>query len=201
MNKTWLHFIGGYYKSSEKFLSEAKHFGITRRIPAQIAMGMSFGDKIILLRWKNKLAYAFAEMTISNIVLESQVSEKVCQKLAETGKAKPSGKSENVVINRECGSYVSIEPWDTDAEISEIIEMALKEVSGDQKLFVMIGGILTKVYDNPIEMVGVKFTRSVIHLSSWHKEQLDLYQSDLSCQQDVNYITPILDYRKHERLH
>lgn len=194
MNKTWLHFIGGYYKSSEKFLSEANRLGITRRIPAQIAQGMSFGDKIVLLRWKNKLAYAFAEMTISNVVLESEISKKVCQKLAEEGKAKPSGKSEKVV-NRECGSYVSIEPWDTDAEISEIIKVALEEVSGDQKLFVMIGGTLTKVYDHPLEMIGVKFTRSVIHLSSWNKGQLDLYQSNLSYQ-DANYITPILDYRK-----
>lgn len=113
INKVWFHFIGGYYKSVEKFLTEAKRLGITRRIPVQIARGMNFGDKIILLRWKHKCAMAFAEMIVTNIVLDEGISEQVCQKLAEKGKVKPLrgiGEIKPTTIIRECGSYISAKP-------------------------------------------------------------------------------------------
>ena len=166
--QTWLHYIGGYYKTADAFVSEAQRIGISRRVAALAARGIQFGDRVILLRWNEGRPHAFAEMQITGLVLDHEIAARVGRELEAQGKAEyfEGGGS----IQRACGSYISLGTWCVDAELSEIIDIALQiaeqeKPAGQEKaaLFVMLGGRLTEVYPNPVSLTpSPKFTRGFI---------------------------------------
>jgi hypothetical protein len=160
----WMHYIGGYYDSVELFIREAKQHGISRRIPLQSAPGMHFGDRVILLRYHNKITVsAFGEMEIHSIIFDVAISHAVGQRLAQDGKAQyiEGGAS----VNRECGSYIITGTWIVTVDIPDIIKLAL-EISESQQIkntFAMIGGPLTMVYKSPVYLdPAPKFCRGFI---------------------------------------
>ncbi len=145
----WHHFIGGHYASPESFVAEAQKQGISRRIPAQNAKGMSFGDRVVLLRFVNaETVIAFAEMVVSRVMLDGEITQKIGNDLQEAGRAsyqENGGAGE--MVNRECGEYLIAGTWqvDPDVDIAELIRMAERYADGE-KLFVMLGGELSQVY-------------------------------------------------------
>lgn len=159
----WMHYIGGYYKTHKQFIREAQRSGITRRIPATVARGMNYGDRVILLRYAGKgSVFGFAEMVITGIVLTGDIADKVGQKLASDGRATytPGGG----MVQRECGSFMIMGTWHVNADMKEIMETA-SEIAEKEKLdlFVMISGKLTHVYDAPIYLQPAPaFTRGFI---------------------------------------
>lgn len=170
LNKTYGHYVGqGYYSSDEAFISEAEKYGISRRTPANIAKGMNFKDRIVFLRYggrESKTVFAFCEGRISDIVLEKEIADKIGTKLAEQGRATYNGDIAGQV-ERGCGSFSVIGGWTvSNVSLTEIMAEAMKlaEESGE-KLFVMVGAKLTKVYDTPTMLVPPPpFTRTFLHL-------------------------------------
>lgn len=157
----WMHYIGGYYDSVERFIREAKRQGVSRRIPLQVARGMRFGDRVILLRYHDKTTVsAFGEFVVRNIFFDDAISQAVGKRLEETGKAQYFEGGGSVM--RECGSYIIAGTWLVTVEIPEIVDIAL-ELSEGKPAFAMIGGPLTKVYQPPVFLdPAPKFSRGFI---------------------------------------
>jgi hypothetical protein len=153
---------------------------------------MRFGDRVVLLRWlgKGRGVQAFAAMTITNLILERSISEQVCRDLEAEGRAEYS--EGGGLVQRECGFYISLGSWSVKAEISEIMDSAIKVAEKDGKeAFAMIGGRLTEIYETPILLSPApKFTRGFIRDNS-----LTQFGSDAV---DARNVVSIKDYRKNE---
>lgn len=162
---TWLHFIGGYYKNEQKFVREARKFGISRRAPAQMVHAMEFGDRLIFLRYvKGQAAFAFAEGVIVGITLDGAIAKKVGDRLIDEGKATYS--EGGGIVERECGSYMVLGSFQVTATLKETMAIALefhhKQESADP-LFVMVNAKLIRAYKAPVYLSpSPKFTRGFI---------------------------------------
>lgn len=167
---TWMHFIGGYYKSEQKFIREAKKFGVSRRVPAQVVQGMEFGDRLIFLRYvKGQQAFAFAEGVIVGITLDGSVANQVGQRLIDEGKAIYN--EGGGIVERECGSYFVLGHFEVTATLKETMAIA-REIHGKQSkaegkepepLFVMVNAKLTRAYKAPVYLSpSPNFTRGFI---------------------------------------
>lgn len=151
---SWHHFIGGFYKSTDRFIAEARRLGISRRVPAKVARGMHFGDRIVLLRWLGKdpagrgRVEAFAECTITGITLADGIGAEVGRQLADEGRASFDGGGG--VVQRDCGFYMVTGGWSVEADLPELIERA--QAIADERgveLFCMVPGRLDQVYESP----------------------------------------------------
>jgi hypothetical protein len=197
---TWIHFIGGQYRSEAAFIREARRFGISRRVPAQSARGMAYGDRVVLARWfgKERGAYGFASFRVTDLIFEGEMAQKVAKKLEEEGltiKYTPAGGGERSPVQRECGSYmvlgvITIENntgRDIDTSLKRMIELAL-EISKDEdeKLFIMIGGKLEQVYDTPVKCPDQKFHRGISRVSD----------AEIADGPRSNSLVAVGDYRK-----
>lgn len=192
-----MHFIGGYYSSPEKFVKEAQGpGGIARRIPAQVARGMAFGDRVVLLRYNGKgNVIAFAEMVIDGVTFEGNMAGKVGKKLVEEGRATyiPGG----MVVSRECGSYLIAGVYEVtgDVTLAETVQMAQSAAGEGEKVFVMIGGHLSKVYDKPVILSPApNFTRGF-----FHAEDGSFIYEGPDDDGPVNRVVGVQDYRKASR--
>jgi hypothetical protein len=199
---TWMHFIGGYYKSEDKFVHEARKFGITRRSPAQVVRGMEFGDRLVFLRYASGNAYAFAEGQITGVTFEGSLAKEVGQKLIDTGKAEyHSADGGGMLIARECGSYIITGTYSTTASLKDVMDIAqeihaekCKAEGKDEPLFVMVNARLTQSYENPVYLSpSPKFTRGFIRASD---EAFYVAPSDHSPERNV---VAIDGYAKKER--
>lgn len=164
---TWLHFIGGYYKSTEMFVSEAKRQRISRRAPAQQVRGMQFGDRLVLLRYMRKAqVMAFAEAQIVGITLDHEIAEAVGDELQKQGLAEyhAPGAGGGTIITRECGSYRMCGSWSVRCELSDVMEIAINAAGEKgETLFVMVNAELTQAYESPTYLQPApKFTRGFI---------------------------------------
>jgi len=169
-NSTWMHFIGGYYKSEEQFVREAGKYGISRRVPAQVVRGMEFGDRLIFLRYvKGKSAYAFAEGQIVGLTLEGDIAKQVGDRLIQEGKAEYH--DGGGMVQRECGSYFVLGTFEVKTTLKETMDIA-QEVHAKQAkekgeepepLFVLVNAKLIIAYADPVYLSpSPKFTRSFI---------------------------------------
>ena len=109
---TWLHFIGGYYRTSALFLREAKKHGFSRRIPAQVARGMHFGDQVVFLCYGGRTAkpvFAFGEGVFTYVTFDAQIATQLGHELERRGPAEytPGGET----IWWECGAYTPRPPF------------------------------------------------------------------------------------------
>jgi hypothetical protein len=192
---TWMTYVGRYYKTPKHFIREAEKHGITRRIPAQVARGMQYGDRVVLLRYGRKdYVFAFAEMVIESVILEGEIADEIGHELQKEGKASytPSGG----MVTRECGSYMIFGSWSVDAELSEIVGKAIEIAKRKEKdIFVMIGGKLSRVYNQPIILSPApKFTRGFIRAN----DQATFEMSVNEQERDKNIIC-IESYQKADR--
>lgn len=163
---TWLHFVGGYYSDTDKFINEAIKSRISRRAPAQTVRGMQFGDRLVLLRYiTNSLgnsSYIFAESEIIGITLDHEVAKEVGERLKAEGKAEyHEAGSGGSIVSRECGSYLLCGGWVVTCSLSDVMGIALEIAKQkDETLFVMVNAELTKIYDNPVYLSpSPKFSR------------------------------------------
>ncbi len=167
---TWLHFIGGYYKSEKQFIKEARKFGISRRAPAQVVHGMEFGDRLVFLRYvKGQSVFAFAEGRIVGLTLNGEIAKAVGEKLVEEGKAEYH--EGGGVVKRECGSYIVLGSFEVTASLKETMDIA-QEIHGNEAkekkkepepLFVMVNAKLIRAFKEPVYLSPApKFTRSFI---------------------------------------
>lgn len=167
---TWLHFIGGYYDSESRFCREARKFGISRRVPAQMVRGMEFGDRLVFLRYVRRGAsYAFAEGQIVGITLEGDIARQVGERLIAEGKAEYSEGGE--VVSRACGSYLVLGTYQVKATLKETMAIAQeihterlrKQGENPGPMFVMLNARLVRAYKDPVYLSpSPKFTRSFI---------------------------------------
>jgi hypothetical protein len=194
---TWLHYIGGYYRSTEQFIREAQAHGVTRRIPAQVARGMQYGDRVVLLRWGGRgKVWAFAEMRIASVALEGELSRKVGERLAAEGRASFTEGGE--VVERECGCYLICGVWMVSADLPEVMDIALEIAAqdGQPAPFAMIGGTLAKVYSDPALLSPApRFTRGFIRADA----QATFEFHGQAVETPGRTITAITDYRKRAR--
>lgn len=191
---TWMHYIGKQY-TIPKFLKEAKRYGVSRRIPAQIAKGMNFKDIVVLLRWEGlgKVS-AFAEMMITGLTFDHEIAEQVGKKLQENGQATyAEAGGGGVSINRECGSFSIGGTWTVTASIPEIMALA-EEANKDsgKPLFVMLYGSLAQVYDAPQRLTPApSFTRGFIRCKQM--------MSFAPPTDETAVVVSIANYRKREK--
>ncbi len=166
---TWLHFIGGYYRTPDHFLTETQKQGFSRRVPAQVALGMHFGDKVIFLRFGGQTAktvFAFGEGVVTRVTFSAEIAAQLGQELEGRGLAEytPGGET----IQRECGAYIMAGTWTVapEVDIPQLIEAAtrLAQAQGvSTPLFVMLGGELMAAYDGPVFLdPAPHFTRGFI---------------------------------------
>lgn len=196
VRSTWMHFIGGYYSSTDKFIREAQGpGGIARRIPAQVARGMAFGDRVVLLRYNGKNnVQAFAEMVLDSVTFEGDFASKVGKKLVEQGRAAYTPGC--ISVSRECGSYIIAGVFEvaSDVSLSEIVQMAQSSASEGESVFVMIGGHLSKVYDTPVLLSPPpKFSRGFFHA----EDGTFVYEGGEG--EPPNRVIGVQDYRKASR--
>ena len=164
---TWNHFVGGSYKNKTRFLQEAKKVGISRRVPANIARGFHFGDRVILLRYHSRKGVeAFGEMVINEIIFPKEITEKIGAELIKSGAIEyRPGPLGGANVHRECGSYVIMGSYvitSPDYDIPQLVKMA-QELDKENTVFCMIGGKLMKEYANPVWLdPAPKFTRGFI---------------------------------------
>lgn len=188
---TWYHYIGGKYKNKTRFVAEAKSYGISRRVPAQVARGFHFGDRVILLRYHSRKGVeAFAEMRINEVIFEKEIAAQIGSKLQEDGLATyEAGSLGATHVHRECGDYEINGGWTVDQEKVDIPDLvkAAQELSIDT-VFCMIGGKLLKVYDQPTWLEPApQFTRGFIKSSD--AEESFEYEDD-------NRMVEIKDYKR-----
>lgn len=148
----WLHYVGGYY-SREKFVAEAQKLGVSRRIPANTAGAMEFGDIVGCLEWRGGEPEAFAEFRVTRISAPSEVAGAAVGDLLQSGRVTYQEGGE--VVERECGEYIeggsyTLAPDLTMQEMVARIK-AVCEAAGVQP-FLLLGGPLVKVYDPPFRV-------------------------------------------------
>ncbi len=175
MNAQWLHYVGGYY-TPKKFLREARRIGISRRASSNIVKNMNFGDRVLLLNWREGRPAAFGEFRISRIFFDADLQAQVVEKLkAEDKIVEDHSGGASTKVTRECGSYMmgggaSVSDDTTSRDIIETAEK-IREEEGKQgeALWVMIGGELTGTIVPPQTVVLADgafppFTRSFMHM-------------------------------------
>jgi hypothetical protein len=161
---TWMHFIGSYYDSTDKFIREAEKYGISRRAPYQAVRGMQFGDRLVCLRYFNKQQVAaFAEATITGITLDHEIAKEVGERLKAEGKAEYNEPASGggTIIARECGSFILCGSWSVTCSLVEVMDIA-EEIAKqkDIKLSVMVFARLVSCYDKPVYLQPTpKFSR------------------------------------------
>ncbi len=167
---TWLHFIGGYYKDEKRFVREARKFGISRRVPAQVVRGMEFGDCLVFLRYmRGASAFAFAEGRIVGLTLDGAIAKQVGERLIQDGKAEYQ--EGGGMVQRECGSYFVLGTFIVTVSLKETMDIAQEIHAREAKeqgkepepLFVMVNAKLTRAYKDPVYLSpSPKFTRGFI---------------------------------------
>lgn len=204
---TWLHFIGGYYRTPDRFLSETQKQGFSRRLPAHIARGMDFGDKVIFLRYGGassrmttsaKTVFAFGEGVITRVTFDASIAVQLGQQLEQRGLAEytPGGDT----ILRECGAYVLAGTWTIvpEVDIPQLIEAAtrLAQAQGETKVFVMLGGELTAAYDSPV------FLDPAPHFARGFIKTLpgSTYRYTGKAGSQAHQMLAVRNYRKAERI-
>lgn len=147
---TFLHYIGARYKP-ERFIAEAEKYGVTRRVAWHRAKKFSFGDRVLLAQWSKGEPYLFAEFAINSIVVEGDAGAETIAHLMEEGLIQGDIIQGDFEVKRECGSYsiVCACRLDESVTIEELVELC--QSTTDEPWF-MVGGPLTKVFDDPVDL-------------------------------------------------
>jgi len=118
----WLHWIGkSYYHTPKNFLTEARKFGITRRIGLKTLKRMKWGDRVVCIMREpglksGSLFMEFPVTLISGLSAEVQgeVMAKFDYEIVDLG---------GMMVSRGCGSYVTGPSATVNASIEEMAEV------------------------------------------------------------------------------
>ena len=137
-----LHWVGAEFYSIPEFVSEARKWGVNRRVKPQTLKGMNFGDRIYLVSREKGLkspvifGYFYLE-TVRGVRLDEETRERMEE---ETGKRIEVSQSDlSLLVKRGCGYAVTGGLYcTTDASIQELVdygETEDPEVQGGLVLF------------------------------------------------------------------
>ena len=152
----WLHYVGKQY-SMDQFIDEALRVGISRRVPANVAANMGWGDRIILARWKDpdanpNGAAIFAEAQITGLVFDEETARAISAEIIDEVRSAAAGGNVRRSIQRICGEYVEVFVVTVSISLGECMQRAAAAAAeGGKKLFVMLRCELLRTFD-PIEI-------------------------------------------------
>jgi hypothetical protein len=173
-NRRWYTFICGYYKGTggnpSKWVAESLKIGVSRRIGLPMSCAFEFGDTVVVLvntgTKKEPRAVAVAEFRVTGISLSHGILAQILPEFIERGQVKEIG-SEPIAVYRECGSYMEGSAYGVseDGSLPEIMRAAYKYVRENkiEGVSAMLRGLITRVYNPPAVIDGVKFTRGFGH--------------------------------------
>jgi hypothetical protein len=175
MTEYWLHFVGKNLYSREKFVKEAKRYGVNRAIQGNILKYMKWGDIILLaepIREKPKETLGgviFGYFTITTVT--PLCPDELKEMLNDELKVVSVDDTVQEVV-RECGSYTIGSAMEVEDSINEIVTKTEKLAKAfNYKVKWFVGGPLTLIPD--IQLVGAKQ-----HLG-YKKVELDLTFEEL----------------------
>lgn len=134
-----IHFIGKQYYSIAKFISEAKKYGISRKIAPNILKKMNFGDIILLAQGNSKGSIIFGFFIFSSIL---GLKHELIEKLELEGTIALSSNNP-VQVERGCGSYSITGSY--GIENSQRFMDFIKEQENKDLKGILIGGSFHKL--------------------------------------------------------
>lgn len=176
----WSHYIGGKYTEAS-FIEEALEQGISRRVSAQQAQKMHYGDVVACLSWRNGRPVVFAEFAVSQLFLPDDVSTVLTAQLDEEGCISEASEGGGGAVNKKCGSYMeSCTHTVSGIDIPEIVARAnVFFAERSEKPWYMIGGQLGKAIMPPMGAPSTPFFRGFrkatgyAHIMIAHKHKPD----------------------------
>jgi hypothetical protein len=122
----WMDFIGKSYYTVDKFIAEAKKYGVTRRIGANMIARMAWGDMVACLqRTGGRKSYSVVlEYPITKIVGVSEAARAIMADEPESQMEQLDDEPEQVY--RECGSYETTGTYAIDAPLGLVAKRLLQ---------------------------------------------------------------------------
>mgnify|MGYP001564311100 CR=1 FL=1 len=155
-----VHFIGKGKYTPESFAEEAKKVGVSRALPLQVALGLEFGDKILLaMDMSNCRAYLFGGFVVSGFTPLNLTPEEK-KAFFESIKIKKTNKVQEL-IKRGCGTYI----LETEMVIEENqpFKECLQKLKGIKKdAKILLNGVYFDL-KKPFEYFPLCFTRGITH--------------------------------------
>lgn len=205
---TWLHFIGKeYYPTRNKFIQEARQYGITRRVSLQVLKQMSWWDRVLLATMDGKSPVVFGEFFIERISgLSQEASEEIRLRL-KVEKTSDGG----AIVKRGCGWYITGATYTVEAPIQEMVEVLLKVENPGQP---MVGGEfhprpLVRLKDVPFRQGFRQFDYEafVQATTGFHAKGIPAVRGQLYPKQtpkkrpvpDVGEVQTVQEYQRRER--
>jgi hypothetical protein len=126
-----------YYPTKNKFIKEAKQYGITRRISLRQLKKMAYGDMVLLAMMDGKSPVIFGSFVIEKISGLSPAASLVIRERFSCELVREGG----IPVQRGCGEYIEGACYRVKATLREIVDVLeeLKEQEVDIGL-PMVGG-------------------------------------------------------------
>jgi hypothetical protein len=173
----WLHFIGQQYYKKKEFIREANLLEFCRRVAANVACKMNFGDMILFAQNTDRSG---AEIFCQGKIIGVR-SDIPLQKLKEKGitiDLYPGEYLPGIPEMRECGKIICGTRGITEDSLPKIADEIIKE-NPKAKMFV-IGSLIEKsdTFDFPFFLKNVPFRQGFRELDS---------QSLIKCYQEKKF--------------
>ncbi len=105
MRKSYLHFIGNSYYTTESFISESRTYGVTRRISLRAMARMNWNDVVVCCQKTEDGAQVFMEFPVTRL---SGISPDAFEYISAIEGVKIIVMDEGGEhIERECGDYIT----------------------------------------------------------------------------------------------
>lgn len=162
---TKVHYIGSGLYTPEIFAEEAKKFGVSRGFPIKTAMGLGFGDKVLLAEdLGDARANLFGGFTITGFT-PLNITEEQRKKLFSILKVKDDKEKNNktapVSVRRMCGTYTEISRVDVNYDINSLKDClkALQIVCPESKM--LLNGVYFDI--EPLEYYPICHSRTITY--------------------------------------
>ena len=172
MNKHWLHFIGRQYYSPKAFIKEAGEFGFCRRVSAEVAKKMFWGNQILFAQKDKSGSRIFTSGLIIGIRTDVPLRD-----LEEEGIELDLTSADYKRETRGCGEIQTGLCASTNSTIPEVVKAAFK-VRKDAKFFVTGNLAFLPGFKMPFYLKEIPFRMGFRELDFPKLEAL--YQASLS---------------------
>jgi len=198
-----LHYIGRRFYSTERFIEEARRYGVSRALPASVIKSLKWGDVIFLAQYeKGGIAHIFGFMRVTglSVIASRRVREIARQRLSIDAEYSGSGRA----VVRACGSYVVMGTLIVKDALEDVVrayEAASKECK--EGVAFLLDGDLT-LLRNPIIIEGMKFARGILRVPIADEELADddrmSVEEALCLKAEQGEVHLVLDYQKQRYL-
>ena len=146
---SWMDFIGKSYYTIDKFIAEAKKYGVTRRIGTVMLDSMSWGDEVICLQ-KEKGLKSYSVFMVYPITRIVGISEEARAIMADEDELQMQLiDDEHQEVARECGSYETVGTYAVDVPLVDIAKR-LKQL---HKEGIDVGKLMIGCYPQDVSVV------------------------------------------------